>query len=108
MVDEDLCKLNRSTFSSSKSISSVATYVFTSSKRLYKLIRRDQRSEYVDMEWINTLSREEIEMPFYDSSEITNCDNFGNLSKTGLTHRYIFFQGKVYFFNGVSLVYLDL
>lgn len=107
MVEDDLSNLNRSTFSSSKSISNVATYVFSSTKRLFKLVRRDQRAEYIDTEWINDLKRENCELAYYDSPDITNFDNFGDLSKSGLTHKYIFFQGKCYFFNGVSIIYLD-
>lgn len=107
MIEDDLSALNKSTFSSSKSISNVATYVVTSDKRLFKLVRRDQRAEYIDLEWINELRREDSEIEMYENNIITNFDSFGDLPKTSLTHKYIFFQGKCYFFNGVSIVYLD-
>jgi hypothetical protein len=42
IVEEELSNLNRSTFSTSRSISNTATYVFSSDKKLFKLTRRDQ------------------------------------------------------------------
>ena len=79
MIEDDLSNLNKSTFSSSKTVSNIATYVITSSKLLFKLVRRDQRAEFINLEWVNYLIREPCEKQYYEEQTITNMDNFGDL-----------------------------